>query len=80
MARKTKEADAAAAEAEVKEMPDCACGCGAKTKGGKFLPGHDMKLKSRLIKAIKEGPAAERKKALKESESHGWDLSSHVPE
>lgn len=78
MARKTKEADATV-ETEAAEKPLCACGCGERTKGGKFLPGHDMKLKSRLISAIKEGPAAERKKALKEAETHGWDLSDKVP-
>lgn len=77
MARKTKEATV---EAEAKEMPDCGCGCGGKTKGGKFLPGHDMKLKSALITSIKEGKAAERTKALKTAESFGWDLSRHIPE
>lgn len=28
----------------------CFCGCGGKTAGGRFLPGHDSKLKSRLVK------------------------------
>lgn len=32
----------------------CLCGCGAEVNN-KFLPGHDMKLKSRLIKAAKRG-------------------------
>ncbi len=38
-----------------KVLPECTCGCGTKTKGGKFLPGHDAKLKSRLVTAAKEG-------------------------
>lgn len=31
-----------------REARACLCECGDKTKGGKFLPGHDAKLKSRL--------------------------------
>ena len=32
----------------------CLCGCGtAKSSPSKFLPGHDMKLKGRLMKAIR---------------------------
>ncbi len=30
--------------------PLCECGCGEHTGGGRFRPGHDAKLKSRLIK------------------------------
>lgn len=33
----------------------CACGCGGQTSGGTFLPGHDAKLKSRLLALIDEG-------------------------
>ncbi len=29
-------------------MALCECGCGGETKGGKFLPGHDQKLRSKL--------------------------------
>lgn len=36
--------------AAVKEGRDCECGCGDKPKGGRFLPGHDAKLHSRLKK------------------------------
>ena len=44
----------------------CECGCGAITRrGSKFLPGHDMKLKSILRKA--KTPEAE-----KELKSRGW--------
>ena len=31
----------------------CMCGCGGTTKGGKFLPGHDSKYHSALLKAQK---------------------------
>jgi hypothetical protein len=30
----------------------CMCGCNGVTKGGRFLMGHDAKLKSRLINAV----------------------------
>ncbi len=26
-------------------MKKCICGCGEQTKGGKYLPGHDQKLR-----------------------------------
>jgi len=29
-------------------MALCECECGGETKGGKFLPGHDQKLRSKL--------------------------------
>jgi hypothetical protein len=29
-------------------MPNCACGCGEQTKGGKFMPGHEQKLRKAL--------------------------------
>jgi hypothetical protein len=36
--------------------------CGAETKGGKFCPGHDSKLKSQLTKEFKAG--SEEAKAI----------------
>jgi hypothetical protein len=38
----------------------CECGCGGMTEGGRFRPGHDAKLASRLLaearaKATEEG-------------------------
>lgn len=35
------------AEKVVKVPQDCECGCGEKTKGGRFIPGHDARLHSR---------------------------------
>ena len=33
----------------------CLCSCGGTTKGGRFLPGHDAKLRSELMAQIKKG-------------------------
>lgn len=33
-------------------MPICACGCKDSTKGGKFLPGHDAKLRAAIEKSV----------------------------
>jgi hypothetical protein len=53
---------------EVKPKP-CECGCKAMAKpGSRFLPGHDAKLKSRLLKASRDGDKA----AKKELVSRGW--------
>lgn len=44
------EADAAVAEAEVALQKPCMCGCGGMAgRKAKFIPGHDAKLKSRLL-------------------------------
>jgi hypothetical protein len=33
----------------------CMCSCGDTTRGGRFLPGHDAKLRSELVAQIKKG-------------------------
>jgi len=33
-------------------MPLCTCGCGEQTKAGKWLPGHDQKLRSAIENAV----------------------------
>ncbi len=33
-------------------MPFCTCGCGEQTKGGKWLPGHDQKLRTAIENAV----------------------------
>jgi hypothetical protein len=39
----------------------CLCGCGATTGGGRFLPGHDARLKSELLGTFRgEGLSAEQ--------------------
>lgn len=37
----------------------CGCGCGDLTSGGTFLPGHDAKMRSRLLKEIRDGESEE---------------------
>lgn len=46
---------------------NCEC-CGEPTRGGRFLPGHDARLKSRLRKASAEGDV----EATSELELRGW--------
>jgi hypothetical protein len=48
--------------------PLCECGCGADTKGGRFLPGHDAKLKKVLIEAALGGS----KRATTKLGTLGW--------
>lgn len=50
------------------ENPQCECGCGEITNGGRFRPGHDAKLKSRLIKEALAGG----KRAVAKLEALGW--------
>jgi hypothetical protein len=33
-------------------MPECACGCGEQTKKGKYLQGHEQKLRKHLDEKI----------------------------
>jgi hypothetical protein len=33
-------------------MPDCACGCGEQTKKGKYLQGHEQKLRKELEEQV----------------------------
>lgn len=55
------------------ESKPCECGCKALTrKGSRFLPGHDMKLKSKLRNAVKKGNANAKAKAKKELKARGW--------
>lgn len=47
----------------------CVCSCGEMTKGGEFLPGHDARYKSALIREVKAGGNDE---ARAELERRGW--------
>lgn len=38
----------------------CLCGCGGLPKAGRFLPGHDAKLKSALLRWIRDGDESAR--------------------
>jgi len=50
------------------KAPECECGCDGNTKGGRFLPGHDAKLKKELIALALSG----KKRARNRLEKLGW--------
>ena len=47
----------------------CLCGCGGLPKRGRFLPGHDAKLKGALLRRARHGDSS----ALAELRQLGWD-------
>ena len=53
------------------KSPICLCGCGGHTKGGRFLPGHDAKLKKVLLADARLG----KKRAVNKLEKLGWSNS-----
>ncbi len=55
-------------------IPRCECGCGGATRGGRFQPGHDARLKSQILRAIRnaDAPAAERVAAMDRMHLLGW--------
>lgn len=61
-------------EAKQREPRECMCGCGEMTKGGRFLPGHDAKLKSKLLNTIRniEARKPERINAIAQMDELGW--------
>lgn len=83
-AAKAELREARGAAAGAKKAPrECTCGCGAMTSGGLFVPGHDAKLRSRLIARIREdAPEGDGAAALAELASYGalahgigtWDI------
>ena len=50
----------------------CLCGCGAPVARS-FAQGHDMKLKSRLLKAYRSGTPGEKRSALAQARKLGWE-------
>ena len=46
----------------------CMCSCGGMTKGGRFLPGHDAKLRSELMAQIKKGDVLLRSERFTDSQ------------
>jgi hypothetical protein len=48
---------------------DCECACGGTTRGGRFLPGHDAKLKGRLLRQAADGDQGARD----ELRRRGWE-------
>jgi len=60
------------AKKPAKVMPFCLCGCGEQTSGGKFKPGHDAKLKSRLVNEYRDGDEATSQNAKQQLDDLGW--------
>lgn len=60
-----------------KEPRPCTCGCGEMTKGGRFIPGHDAKMRGRLIRAAQNESLelADRKQALADLREHKWEAA-----
>jgi hypothetical protein len=50
----------------------CDCGCGDATLGGRFRPGHDAKLKSRLLQQARGTNKRTATKARAELKRLGW--------
>jgi hypothetical protein len=48
-------------EKKVATPQKCLCKCGGETKGGKFIPGHDARLKGQFITAFREAKTADAK-------------------
>jgi hypothetical protein len=47
-----------------KSATPCTCGCGGKTAGGRFLPGHDARLKGELQRHFRNGGLNAKQSAL----------------
>jgi hypothetical protein len=72
-AGKRRRATATGAQKAPEERPAavCTCGCRGTTGGGKFLPGHDARLKSELLRAYRgEGLSPEQQQLV---EQLGWE-------
>jgi hypothetical protein len=56
------------------ERAACLCGCGGVPtgKGGRFLPGHDGRLKGQLLAQARGGSEAERDEAARVLAFFGW--------
>lgn len=61
-------AAARAANSRTRPSRDCECGCGGTTRGGRFQPGHDAKLKSDLLRRAADGDT----NAGEELRTRGW--------
>lgn len=54
-------------------FPLCQCGCDDRTKGGRFIPGHDAKLKSTLMRTLYYNePFEAGEQAKLELQMRGW--------
>lgn len=61
------------AELEAPLFPTCGCGCGNRTKGGRYIPGHDAKHKGNLMRtAHRHEGTPEGDAAILELQVRGW--------
>jgi hypothetical protein len=53
----------------------CECKCGGHTKGGRFLPGHDARLRGELLSTLRDSSKRKstRQKALEQLQEHRWE-------
>lgn len=59
-------------ELDAPAFPVCGCGCGNRTKGGRYLPGHDAKHKGRLMRTVFYGSGEEAEASELELQLRGW--------
>ncbi len=52
----------------------CACGCGILTEGGDFRPGHDARLKGRLLAEARSGDSGARSQLIR----RGWATNERI--
>ena len=64
------------------EIPEpCACGCGAPAgKDAKFVPGHDQKLRSRLLIEFDHGSDNQRSQSRERLVGLGWYTEADLDE
>lgn len=61
------------AELDAPAFPLCHCGCGGRTKGGRYIPGHDARHKGRLMREAFYLEGTEKGEAsLLELQLRGW--------
>jgi hypothetical protein len=60
-------------ELDAMAFPLCQCGCGFRTKGGRYLPGHDAKHKGALMRVLYYNEGFEAGEVAKlELQLRGW--------
>jgi hypothetical protein len=65
-----------AREAKASTPKECECGCGGMTRGGKFIPGHDSKMKSRLLQELSNPET--RQAAADTMIERGWATQEQI--
>lgn len=63
------------AELDSDAHPECRCGCGGRTKGGRYLPGHDAKHKGILMRRVYYGSSTDGAIRSSDAEAAWIELS-----